>query len=358
MNVLILTGKFGLGHYTVANALAEEIKRTIDGNVYIKDVFVCSLGEKSKLLYSTFSFVVKRGSRLYNLVYRRTESSNRSSPLLCKSHFIHNLEQLINETKADVVISTFTFCSKIAALYKREVGSKIPLITCITDFTSHIEWLYPETDLYLVAAPEIRNYLLNKGVLERQILTYGIPVCEQFKSGTRSNNHKEKQLLIMGGGLGMLPKSKSFYKRLDKLQDIKTTVITGNNKMLYHSLKNKCSNTIVLGCVNDVYRYMFEADLMLSKPGGVTTFEAICAELPLLIYRPFLEQEIQNGAFIKNHRMGIELSKKPREAILEIQSILQNKELLEELRSNMQRFKSSFAEEFLPDFLLRFEETP
>lgn len=357
VNILILTGKFGQGHYAAADALATEIKHSLDApNIYIKDIFVHALKKKSKVLYGSFSFMIKRGSRIYNLVYKRTEHQNKNTRLLLKRHFIHSMEQLIKDTKADIIISTLTFCSKVVSIYKRETGHNIPLITCITDFTPHVEWIYPETDLYLAAAPVVRNLLKQKGIPEDHILVCGIPVREEFKIGKREAHYDERRLLIMGGGLGLLPKSNALYEKLDQLPNIKTTVITGNNKLLYDTLKNTYSNIVVLGYVNDVYRYMFQADLLLTKPGGITTLEAIYAELPLLMFHPILEQEVENEKFIMDNKLGIELSSETDTAITEIQNIIQDNELLAHIRSNMRCLKSSFNEGRFQAALIHYAE--
>lgn len=49
---------------------------------------------------------------------------------------------------------------------------------------------------------------------------------------------------------------------------------------------------------------MQEADLMISKPGGITVFEAINSEIPLLVFEPFLQQEVNNANFISLHCLG------------------------------------------------------
>jgi UDP-N-acetylglucosamine:LPS N-acetylglucosamine transferase len=137
MNVLILTGKLGLGHYSAASALAQEIQISPDIHVYIEDIFNHCLKKNSKALYGSISFIVKRGRHIYNMVYKHTEKTNKNTKLRFSRHFIHSLEQMIQDTEADIVISTLTFCSKVASMYKRETQHKLPLITCITDFTSH-----------------------------------------------------------------------------------------------------------------------------------------------------------------------------------------------------------------------------
>ena len=83
------------------------------------------------------------------------------------------------------------------------------MVTCITDVSVHREWLSSHTDLYLVASSVTKKELIAKGVPDKQILVTGIPVKEQFRQLSHEKQQQTmKRLLIMGGGLGMLPKEK------------------------------------------------------------------------------------------------------------------------------------------------------
>ena len=71
--------------------------------------------------------------------------------------------------------------------------------------------------------------------------------------------------------------------------------------LLLAKLCGHCSD--ILDCTEDAMkRYMAQADLILSKPGGITLFETICSELPLLAFSPFLQQEINNSRLLDRYR--------------------------------------------------------
>ena len=125
----------------------------------------------------------------------------------------------------------------------------------------------------------------------------------------------------MGGGLGLLPKRDSFYEALDALPGVHTTIITGNNRKLYDRLAGKYAHIEVLGFTDRVYDYMARADRVPPKPGGITLFETIFSELPILAWEPFLEQEKNNARFLVKRRLGRVAAKEPEECLSAIRAL-------------------------------------
>ncbi len=173
-------------------------------------------------------------------------------------------------------------------------------------------------------------------------------------------NPYERRLLIMGGGLGMVPSDPDFYKRLNKIQNLKTTVVMGKNKSLYAKLKNRYKNVEVLGFVSNVDELMQRSDLLLTKSGGLTTFEAMYAELPMAIFKPFLAQEVSNAEFVVSNGLGMVLDAKLSSAEKEIGNIaalIFDRERLYDMKQNMRAIVGSIEEDKMLDIIekLRIE---
>ncbi|MDR0880248.1 MAG: UDP-diphospho-muramoylpentapeptide beta-N-acetylglucosaminyltransferase [Clostridioides sp.] len=356
MKVLILTSKFGMGHLSVSNSLAEEIndffklKEEVaigpdEEKVVVEDIFEYMMPGYSRGLYKAFDVFVNKGTKLYNLFYRATDTGKVDKTPMLLDVFIYRLKSLLQKIEPTVIISTFPFCSKLVSRYKDKTGSDIPLVTCITDISSHQEWICKNTDCYLVADEVIKEELIEKGVEGSKILVNGIPVRSKFRNielgevNEVKSMKRGKNLLIMGGGLGILPKSNRFYERLNSLPGVRTTVITGQNVKMYDKLYGRYANIDVVGYTDHVDEYMKNADVIVTKPGGITMFEAIHAELPLLVFCPFLPNEINNAEFILDNEIGRVLSKDPIRMIMDIKEMIYDDELLRILRENEMAIK-------------------
>ena len=331
MEILILTGKFGMGHWSAALSIQEQLER--EGHqAQVVDFFAYALPETAPALYRGFNLLVTYGGGIYNLFHRMKRNAEGEVPLA--SQFTRRLAGLLAVTRPDVVVSTHPVCSGVVARYKAERTSALPLVTCVTDITSHSEWIHPGTDRYLVAGEDVKTALVRKGVDAERVTVTGIPVRAQFSSELRRMDGP-RQLLIMGGGLGLMPRKDSFYEALNALPGVHTPILTGKNQKLYDRLAGKYENIEVVAFTDRVYEYMGRAHLMLSKPGGITTFEAIAAQLPMLAWEPFLEQERENARFLVAHGLGRVVPKDEEDCLAAIRACIHDDVLLERMSAAM-----------------------
>lgn len=340
MNILILTGRFGMGHYSASHSLRQQIQAAYpDAEIAVEDFFAYAMPEYADLLYKSFSIFVSHASGCYNAVYKRTENKQDFRPPFLR-YFMGKLQELLQQRQPDILFSTLPACSQIVSCYKGETGCPIPLVTCMTDISNHAEWINRYTDYYMVGSRSLRKSLVARGVPAERIVVSGIPVRREFFAPAPCRPRAVRELLIMGGGLGLLPKSDRFYEELDSLPGVHTTIIAGGNHKLYDRLHGRYRNIEVVGFTEKVYDYMRRADLVISKPGGITLFETLCSETPLLVFTPFLHQEIDNTDFILQSRIGRVLEHRPERCIADIRSMLFDDAALARLRRNIRRMKA------------------
>lgn len=346
MNILILTGRFGMGHVKAAEAIKEQIlAEAPESRVEIIDFMDYLFPALSKYIYKGFNFLVGSCSGLYNAINKAAGSSH-AVPL--KAAMTRKIDRLMERCRPDCVVVAFPVCSQYISAYKQMRRCAVPLYTYITDITAHEEWIAPATDRYFVGDVTTRNTLLSKGVPEEKITVSGIPVLQRFHqrgSGREEGRTcgRKRRVLVMGGGLGLLPSSKAFLRVLDAHEEIETTVICGQNEKLLDLVRKTYPGIHAVGYTDQVDQYMREADLLVTKAGGLTTFEALASGTPLYVIRPFLEQEFGNASYIENHNIGRVLWDEridEGEALLEL---LFDRPLLRQMQENMEQLRKSFA---------------
>ena len=338
MNILILTGKFGMGHLSAANALREQLGQ--DGHrAEVVDLFEYAAPELAQAMYWWFNVLVTYGGVFYNIYHDLTVNDSGDSR---GDNLLGGLDRLLDEYEPDVVVSTHPICSAAMAKYKEEGPSDIPLVTCVTDVTCHSEWIHPGTDCYLVAEESVRQGFIAKGADPDAVVVSGIPVSGRFQPARKDPSHR-RELLIMGGGLGLMPRRDSFYQALDALPGVHTTILTGRNDKLYQRLNGRYANIEAVPFTREVEKYMARAHLMLSKPGGITCFEAIAARLPILAWQPFLKQEQENADFLVAHGMARIAAKGENACLAAIRETIYNDEALSAMAGAMEQTSAELA---------------
>ena len=340
MKILILTGKFGMGHWSASLALREQLLEAFpDARIDVEDFFAYAMPDASETVYKAFSLLVTYGGGLYNTVYRHTADAPADRVPVYALPLSEKLTELLEARRPDAVIATHPVCAQLISRFKEKTGSALPLVTCITDLTAHSEWLSDSCDCYLVGCPSLRRELMDKGVGADKILVTGIPVRAAFHGETARDGGQARRLLVMGGGLGLVPRGDSFYQALNALAGVETTLITGHNRKLYDRLAGKYPHIHVIGFTDRVHEYMSRADLILSKPGGITLFEAIFSQTPMLAWEPFLQQERLNARFLLHAGIGRIARKEPEECLTAIRSLIYDDAALSRMAENMRQIR-------------------
>jgi processive 1,2-diacylglycerol beta-glucosyltransferase len=317
-NLLILTARFGGGHISVANAVKDRlICADSDYMVSMFDICDVLIPERADLLYRCYDAMVRKAPYIYNYsmyhglaekIYMRVKLSSEGD------RCFENFDRLIREMEPDAILSVFPVCTDAASIYKGATNSDIPLFTCITDVVDTDEWIHPNNDIYFVSHESMAESLARKGVPPEKMMVTGIPVRKEFfgngdRVGLREKlgfGEEDFVIIIMGGGLGRVPDSALFYMWLNRRRNVKTVVITTRNSTLNRKLRMlKLRNCRIFEYLEDISDYMGCADLIVSKGGGVTLFESIASGLPMVVYKPELNQELENSRFITSQGIGV-----------------------------------------------------
>jgi len=344
--VLFLSASVGEGHtaaaQAVSSALAERMPaakcEVVDSYRYASNVF-------HRVASNGYIGVVKLLPQLYKFAYDQAERATKISAFKTWLHRYTalNLRQFVSELKPDVVVCTHAFPCGVMAEYKREFADAPPVVGIVTDFVVHPFWIHRNIDRYAVATAAMRQTLVSRGVPPNRVVVTGIPIDCRFAEATTKRRARQligiapdvTTLLLMGGGLGIGPLENAMLA-IDRLEEhVQTVVVVGKNKNLEKRLKD-VARTLhhrvkVAGFVENVYDYMRAADILVSKPGGLTSSEALVTELPIIMLRPLPGQEERNTRYLEDRGVGIRVERS-RELTEALERLLKSPAALEKMR--------------------------
>jgi processive 1,2-diacylglycerol beta-glucosyltransferase len=209
----------------------------------------------------------------------------------------HRFERHVKHFKPDVVLCTHYLPLELLGHRQKERSTRAPMtVSVITDFEAHALWMDSCVDLYCVAAEETKARLVARGASADNIIATGIPIAGKFASKpdvkavrkTCGLRDDQRVLLVLSGGFGMGPVAE-ILEELDKVpKEFQTVVVTGRNEELRRELaaQDRKHPTHVLGFASNMHELMAIADLVITKPGGLTSSEALAMGKPLFILNP------------------------------------------------------------------------
>ena len=153
----------------------------------------------------------------------------------------------------------------------------------------------------------------------------------------------------MGGGLGIIPNLDQLMQMLHRMPGITATVITGKNRKAYEAFQGKYKDIEVLGYTENISKYMKEADLVITKAGGITLFELIHCQVPLFVIHPFLEQEVNNARYAQNMGIAKVIWNKNSNFLQILEEFLSDGRQWEQMAENISRAKDEIMEWNLDD---------
>lgn len=345
---MFLSASVGEGHTAAAQAVSSAL---LERRPYAKCEVVDSYRYASNVFHRVASNgyigIVKMLPQLYKYVYDQAERATKVSAFKTWLHHYTavNLRQFVAELKPDVVVCTHAFPCGVMSEYKREFADAPPVVGVVTDFVVHPFWIHRNIDKYAVATAAMRQTLVSRGVLPQRVMVTGIPIDCRFARSTTKRRARQligvpadtTTILLMGGGLGIGPLEKALVA-IDRLDHaVQTVVVVGKNKALerrLHDVAKQLHHRItIVGFIQNVYDYMRAADVLVSKPGGMTSSEALVAELPFIMLRPLPGQEERNTRYLEDRGVGIRVERSS-ELTGALAKLLASPALLERMRRN------------------------
>ncbi len=313
MKILIATVTAGGGHLQAAAALEEAWRASRPRDVVERVDLLALVPRVQRQVYAQgYVQLVEHTPELWGMFFQKTDNPallrkvgrlRRAFARATNRRFVAQLKRFA----PDAVLCTHFLPVEVLGGLKPQGAN--PFTVCVvTDFEAHALWLESAVDLYCVAADETRASLVARGIDPQRVAVTGIPVSPRFSAPIDSQATRKALglrddlpvLLVLSGGFGMGPVEEVVASLNQVERTVQVVVVTGRNADLRSRLASQDHRhpTRVLGFVTNMYEWMAVADLVLTKPGGLTTSEALALGKPLFVLNPIPGQEAANSDFL------------------------------------------------------------
>ena len=316
--ILVLSVSAGAGHVRAAEALVEQFSSDQLAPEIVHLDILKYTSKAMRTLYSRAYFdVAKAAPELLGWIYDyldkpwKNENRIRALELLNISLLVKVLERI----QPDVVVSTHFLPADIITYLRRKKKYSCPQAVVLTDFDAHALWLNRDVDLYCAACEEERAYLIALGMPPDKVVTTGIPIHPVFAREKDTAAMRRKHglpadkpvILVSAGGFG-ITNIEHIVEALTRIASPVTIVAlcgsnTGAAEVITKTFSARSSvhTVLAVGHTTEMDEYMSAADLMIGKPGGLTSSEVLAKHLPMIIVNPIPGQEERNADYLLEH---------------------------------------------------------
>jgi UDP-N-acetylglucosamine:LPS N-acetylglucosamine transferase len=330
---LIITSATGGGHTSAAAAIADGLKRFSAPDCLVN---IARAIEEShflaRKLADFYNYLLRHHQPLMKYYYAAIERFKPNESNLIYRLGVNYLRQLFERFCPQVVISVHPMTQHLFARVMKELGllDTIPLVTVVTDpcYGFWRGWACEDVSLYLVATEEAQQQLIDYGISPEKIKICGIPIHPKFQYENEEERataraelglDPEKFTVFVNAGWiggGNIPRI--FEQMIDEgrqLENAQAIFLAGQNQELQTEVTRLAKRSAfpikIIGYTDAMEKLMRAADVMVSKLGGLTTFEALASRLPIIAdvtTRP-MPQESQTANLLARHKAGILLER-------------------------------------------------
>ncbi len=320
MKVLVLSCNTGGGHNTAARAVIEEFQRR-GVECEMCDALAFASERTSRVVSNTYIRMATDAPKVFGKIYQAGEAiSNpyiKSPVYIANMTYAKRLAKYIRENGFNAVLTSHLFPAQALTHLKKHERIDAKTYFIATDYTCYPFIEETDMDMYFVAHSAMMEEYISRDVAPEKLQPTGIPISDRFKDHPGKKEAREKLgidsdkklFLIMTGSMGagfVAPVVETIIKGGN--ENTLVYVMTGRNadmKAEIDAMHEKDERITAVSFTTEVSLYMSAADVLMTKPGGLSTTEAAVAQIPLVLSAPIPGCETANAQFFEEKGLAV-----------------------------------------------------
>lgn len=329
--LLLLHATAGAGHTRAAQAISAALRQLDAPDHHVVDTLACTSGLFRKLYAQAYIDLVQRAPELWGHLYDRYDvvkpprSKTARARLAFDKANSTRFRALLDSTQPRAILCTHFLPMELLSDLKGRGQLAVPVHAVVTDVSPHAFWVYPHIDHYHVATEVGARELQRKGIAPERISVSGIPIDPVFAERTPAAAMRatlglpeRPTVLLLSGGFGVGPlvaMLDSFARSFEGDCGLSLVVVAGRNAELEAACRERAATlklpVTVHGFVSNIHQLMDAADLVVTKPGGLTTNEVLAKGKPMALVAPIPGQEQRNCDYLLEEGAAVRLHDEP-----------------------------------------------
>lgn len=314
----------GAGHTRAAEAIAAALRANGERNVMVRDALNYTNNIFMPLYAKHYIRFVKAFPRAWGYIWETSDSQPPDSLLRQLQQWFNRLNSrrllaAIEHAPPDLIVCTHHLPMELMSYLKGRGRLAAPVFGVVTDISPHSFRILPHIDHYFVPTLASARELETKGCPATRITVSGIPIDPIFGASAQAAAAREKHglpvhlptVLVMAGGFGLGPLATITSSFAQARREISVVVIAGRSA----ALRKKCEDIArrsqtpikVFGYVNDINELIDAADIVITKPGGLSTSEVLAKAKPMVLIAPIPGQEQRNCEYLLENGAAVRL---------------------------------------------------
>lgn len=368
MKWLFLSCHTGEGHNSAARAIIKAAEQHgID--CILADPLSFGSEWAERAASNTYNSIIQKAPAAFGVVYRAGELFEKTgvtSPVfLANALYAKNLKSYLQAERFDAVICTHLYGMEAMTAVRKRLTDTTPCFGVLTDYACIPFFAETELDRYFIPHADLMEELVDKGMDREKLLPTGIPVSLEYanprgKAAARNAlviPEKRRVYLVMSGGMGSgnLQSICDSFAQLERA-DQTVYVLVGRNDELCEKLRDryrKQKSIQIITFTTQVYLFMEAADVLITKPGGLSSTEAITLGIPMIHLLSIPGCETRNADFFVRHGMSL-LAESPLDAVEKAIKLVEDPQQRERMKDNQRAHAHPDAAKRIVDQVIRY----